>query len=84
MIENAVVTIVITTYNHEAYIAQCVESVLAQKTDFSFDVIVIDDCSTDGTAAVLDDLLARHPGQLTVRRPPAHTRAAAPPATLAR
>lgn len=72
MIEDAVVTIVITTYNHEAYIAQCVESVLAQKTDFSFDVIVIDDCSTDGTAAVLEDLVAMHPRQLTVRRPPAN------------
>ncbi len=70
MIDDAVVTVVITTYNHEAYIAECVESVLTQQTNFPFAVIVIDDCSTDGTAAVLDDLSARHPGRLTVRRPP--------------
>jgi glycosyltransferase involved in cell wall biosynthesis len=58
------VSVSITTYNHEPYIAQAVEGVLAQETDFDFEVVVGDDCSTDGTRAVILDLARRHPGRI--------------------
>jgi glycosyltransferase involved in cell wall biosynthesis len=70
--EAAAITVVITTFNHEAYIEQAIESVLAQQTSFPVDVIVIDDCSTDKTGQLLDDLLARNPGRFEIRRPPAN------------
>jgi len=66
----AVARVVITTFNHERYIAQAVESVVTQETSFPYEVIVIDDCSTDGTADELDRMAARFPGRFTVRRSP--------------
>ncbi|KHD11744.1 hypothetical protein PN36_27700 [Candidatus Thiomargarita nelsonii] len=46
-------TIIITAFNHEKYIAQAVESILKQ-TLADFKCIVINDGSTDNTAAILD------------------------------
>lgn len=54
----------ITAYNHEPYIAQAIEGALAQETDFGFEVVVGDDCSTDGTREVILDLARRHPGRI--------------------
>jgi glycosyltransferase involved in cell wall biosynthesis len=47
-----VVSIIITAYQYERYIANCIESCLAQTTKLPFEVIVIDDGSLDLTAAV--------------------------------
>ena len=41
------------TYNHEHFIAQAIESVLIQKTDFPIELIIGEDCSTDGTRAIV-------------------------------
>lgn len=46
-------SVCITTFNMEKYIECCIESVLAQKTDFEYEIIVADDCSTDNTIAIL-------------------------------
>jgi len=47
------VAIGILTYNHEKYIAECVDSVLAQTGNFSAEAIVLDDCSTDKTEQIV-------------------------------
>ncbi len=52
----------IITYNHAKFIAEAIDSVLEQKTDFPFAIHVIDDCSTDGTSDIVRDYAARHPG----------------------
>jgi len=49
-----IVTVVIPTYNHEKYIEQCVDSVLMQKTNFNFDILISNDCSSDSTKSVLE------------------------------
>jgi len=49
----AFVSIIMLTYNHEKYIAQAIESVLAQKTDFSYELIIGEDCSTDRTREIV-------------------------------
>ncbi len=41
------VAVCIVTYNHEKYIAQTIDSVLMQKTDFDFEIVIGEDCSTD-------------------------------------
>ena len=60
------VCICITTYNLEEYVAQALDSVLAQKTNFDFKIIVADDCSSDGTLDILTRYQQEHPGQITV------------------
>lgn len=45
--------VLLITYNHEAFVAQALESVLMQKTDAPFDIVVADDCSTDDTLQVV-------------------------------
>ena len=47
------VTVLVTTYNHEKYIAQALDSVLMQETDFDFEIVVLEDCSTDATRDIL-------------------------------
>jgi glycosyltransferase involved in cell wall biosynthesis len=58
------VSVGIVTYNHEAYIEQCVRSALEQQTTFDFEVIVGDDCSTDSTREILLRLQAEYPEKL--------------------
>ncbi|MEW6368885.1 MAG: glycosyltransferase [Acidobacteriota bacterium] len=59
--EEPKVSVVLTTYNHERYIAAAIESVLCQETPFRFELLVADDGSTDGTAQVVRAFHASHP-----------------------
>ena len=58
------VTVVITTYNQEHYIRKAIDSVLAQKTDFDFEIYITEDCGTDGTRAILQEYAAKYPGRI--------------------
>ena len=55
------VTIYCTAYNHEKYIREALDSFLAQKTDFPFEVLVTDDASTDSTPAILREYQEKYP-----------------------
>src|SRR5262245_24099540 len=55
------VSVLIITYNHSKYIAQALESVLMQKTNFDFEINVLDDCSTDGTQDVVMRYARQYP-----------------------
>jgi glycosyltransferase involved in cell wall biosynthesis len=55
------ISVRIITYNHEKWIRQCIESVLAQQTTFDFEIIVGDDCSTDKTYAILEEYQRESP-----------------------
>lgn len=48
------------TYNHERFIAQAIESVLMQKTDFAVELVIGEDCSTDGTREIVRRYAANH------------------------
>ena len=54
-------SVVIPVRNRVRTVADAVKSALAQRTDFPFNVIVVDNHSTDGTTAILADLAGRHP-----------------------
>ena len=49
------------TYNHEKFIAMALDSMLIQETDFPFEIIVRDDCSTDQTAAIIKQYAKEYP-----------------------
>lgn len=49
------------TYNQVQYIKQTLEGFVNQKTNFSFEVIVHDDASTDGTTDIIKDYESRYP-----------------------
>ncbi|MEI6970792.1 MAG: glycosyltransferase [bacterium] len=55
------ISVSMVTYNHEAYIAQAIESVLMQKTCFDYELVIGEDCSTDGNRAVVERYQALHP-----------------------
>lgn len=55
------VSICVITYNHEKYIEQCLQSLVDQVTDFDYEIIVGEDCSTDGTRAVVEKFVRKYP-----------------------
>ena len=64
MEQTPLVTVLVTTYNQEKYIAQALDSVLAQKTDFPFEIYVSEDCGTDGTRTILQDYARSYPDMI--------------------
>lgn len=56
-----VLTVLTMTYNQERYIGECMDSVLAQKTGFPVEHIVLDHHSTDGTARIVANYAAKYP-----------------------
>lgn len=60
-ISNPKVSVCVVTYNQESYISQCLQSILDQNTDFEFEIVVGDDCSTDATRTIVADFALRYP-----------------------
>ena len=54
-------SVFVVTYNQERYIRQCLVSIVAQKVNFDYEVIIGDDCSTDETATICDEFAAKYP-----------------------
>jgi len=57
-------SVAMITYNHECFIRQALESVLAQRVNFDYEIVVGEDCSTDGTRAILMDFYRRYPERI--------------------
>jgi hypothetical protein len=63
-------SILCITYNQAPFVAQALESFLRQKTDFEFEIVVSDDCSTDRTELVLEAYRDRAGGRMRLLRAP--------------
>ena len=55
------ISIIVPTYNHEKYIAQTIESILAQKTSYEYEILIGDDASGDGTGRILEKYKKQYP-----------------------
>ena len=65
------VSVIVATYNQRSTIERALDSVLGQNApDFDFEVIIGDDCSTDGTTEICRAYARRHPGKVRlIERP---------------
>lgn len=67
------VSVCVITYNQERYIAQCLQSLVDQQTDFAFEIIVGDDFSTDGTREIVTKFKRAYPHIIRTNFQPANT-----------
>lgn len=62
------VSVRLTTYNHALFLEQALRGALNQRTTFDYEIVIGDDCSTDGTWEILTHYAALHPERLRVFR----------------
>ena len=55
------VSIICTVFNKEPWLKKTIDSFLAQQTEFSFEIILVDDASTDGSRKIIADYQTSHP-----------------------
>lgn len=60
------VSVHMMAYNHEKYIRQAIESVMAQKTSFEYELVVGEDCSSDHTIEICRELQKRYPRRIRI------------------
>lgn len=59
--DNIMVSIRCLTYNHAPYIRECLDGFVMQKTNFTFEIVIHDDASTDGTADIIREYEKKYP-----------------------
>jgi glycosyltransferase involved in cell wall biosynthesis len=52
LVKDPLVSVVMITYNHERFLAEAIEGVVRQDTCFPFELLIGEDCSTDGTKEI--------------------------------
>ncbi len=62
------ISVYMLTYYHEEYIAQAIESILMQKTQYSYEIVISDDCSQDGTYRIIQDYANKYPNIIRINR----------------
>ena len=60
-IPGVMVSVMIITYNHERYIQAALDSILGQQVSFPIEIVIGEDCSTDGTRAMLREYNTQYP-----------------------
>lgn len=74
MSENVKISVIMSVYNGEDYLAEAIDSVLSQSFR-DFELIIINDCSTDSTAEILGEYASRdtrvkvHTNEVNLRLP---------------
>ena len=59
-------TVIMPLYNREEYVEKTLTSIFEQKTDFTFQVIVADDCSTDNSLDIVKKFKEKYPTRITI------------------
>ncbi|MBO6251461.1 MAG: glycosyltransferase [Muribaculaceae bacterium] len=61
MADSPLVTVQCLVYNHEPFLRQCLDGFVMQETSFPFEVLIHDDASTDGSAAIIREYAEKYP-----------------------
>ncbi len=56
-----ILSVCMITYNHEAYVFQSIEGILKQKTNFKYELVIGEDCSTDFTRKICEEYAQKYP-----------------------
>ncbi|GAB3993175.1 glycosyltransferase [Spirosoma daeguense] len=64
---NYLVSVNVITFNHGRFIRECLESILSQKTDFLYEIVICDDFSNDDTRNILEDYKDKFPEIIKLR-----------------
>lgn len=59
-LDNPLVSICCITYNHEKFISKAINGFLMQETDFSYEILIGEDCSTDNTRDIVEKLVLKN------------------------
>lgn len=62
--DGILVSVICITYLHEKYIAQAIESMVQQKTNFNYEILISDDCSPDQTEEIIKKYEKKYPGKI--------------------
>jgi glycosyltransferase involved in cell wall biosynthesis len=65
-LEQPLVSVVMTTFNVEAWVGKALDSVLSQKVSFPIEIVVSDDCSKDGTLSIIRAYERTYPSLIRV------------------
>ena len=69
MLSEPMISVFLLTYNHEKYIAKAIESVLMQVTEYSYEILIADDCSTDRTSELVNEYYKKYPDKIKLIKP---------------
>ena len=61
LVKNPIISVAVTTYNHETYLRDCLDNILSQKISVPIEIIIAEDCSTDATRAICKEYQERYP-----------------------
>ncbi|OQX73023.1 MAG: hypothetical protein B6D61_13030 [Bacteroidetes bacterium 4484_249] len=64
--KSIIASVVVITYNHKLFIQKALDSVLMQKTNFDYEIVIGDDCSTDGTMEIIDGYAKKYSSKIRV------------------
>ena len=60
------ITVIVMAYNQKDYIRESLDSILRQKTNVDFNILIHDDCSSDGTSEIIDEYKMKNPNKIDV------------------
>ena len=61
------ISIIVPVYNVEPYVEECIHSVMRQTYTGPMECIVVDDCGTDNSMAVVEGLIANYKGPISFK-----------------
>ncbi|MDP9080737.1 MAG: glycosyltransferase [Bacteroidota bacterium] len=64
--QTLMVSICCITYNQDKFLAKAIDSYMMQKTDFEFDIVIGNDCSSDGTREILEHYKEKYADKIKV------------------